>query len=295
VSSSGGVLIAFEGGDGAGKSTQAARLAAWLTERGHEVVATRQPGGTPVGAAVRGILLEPATGELSPRTEALLYAADKAEHVDTVVLPALERGAVVVTDRYVDSTLAYQGAGRALTPDELQWLVDWATRRVRPALTVLLDVDADTGSERLTGLDRLEASQQSSTGASGSASGSWPRRSRRGTSSWTPALPLTRSPRRCKIACRRCSLLLQRGPRHDGVGRRRRAAGTRSAPAECGRLGTGPCRGWAGSGMTHAWLFTGPPGSGRSNAARAFAAPCSATRVVAAPATPAAPRDGRAS
>jgi dTMP kinase len=157
VSSSGGVLIAFEGGDGAGKSTQAARLAAWLTERGHEVVATRQPGGTPVGAAVRAILLEPATGELSPRTEALLYAADKAEHVDTVVLPALRRGAVVVTDRYVDSTLAYQGAGRALTPDELQWLVDWATRGVRPALTVLLDVDADTGSERLTGLDRLEA------------------------------------------------------------------------------------------------------------------------------------------
>ena len=157
MSSSGGVLIAFEGGDGAGKSTQAARLAAWLTERGHEVVATRQPGGTPVGAAVRGILLEPATGELSPRTEALLYAADKAEHVDTVVLPALQRGAVVVTDRYVDSTLAYQGAGRALTPDELQWLVDWATRGVRPALTVLLDVDVDTGSERLTGLDRLEA------------------------------------------------------------------------------------------------------------------------------------------
>ena len=157
MSSSGGVLIAFEGGDGAGKSTQAARLAAWLTERGHEVVATRQPGGTPVGAAVRAILLEPATGELSPRTEALLYAADKAEHVDTVVLPALQRGAVVVTDRYVDSTLAYQGAGRALTPDELQWLVDWATRGVRPALTVLLDVDADTGSERLTGLDRLEA------------------------------------------------------------------------------------------------------------------------------------------
>ena len=157
MSSSGGVLIAFEGGDGAGKSTQAARLAAWLTERGHEVVATRQPGGTPVGAAVRAILLEPATGELSPRTEALLYAADKAEHVDTVVLLALQRGAVVVTDRYVDSTLAYQGAGRALTPDELQWLVDWATRGVRPALTVLLDVDVDTGSERLTGLDRLEA------------------------------------------------------------------------------------------------------------------------------------------
>lgn len=157
MSPSGGVLIAFEGGDGAGKSTQASRLVAWLTEQGHDVVATRQPGGTPVGAAVRRILLEPATGELSPRTEALLYAADKAEHVDTVVLPALQRGAVVVTDRYVDSTLAYQGAGRALTSEELQWLVDWATRGLRPALTVLLDVDSDTGNSRLTGLDRLEA------------------------------------------------------------------------------------------------------------------------------------------
>ncbi len=157
MTSSGGVLIAFEGGDGAGKSTQASRLVAWLTEDGHEVVATRQPGGTPVGAAVRSILLEPATGVMSPRTEALLYAADKAEHVDTVVLPALQRGAVVVTDRYVDSTLAYQGAGRALTSDDLQWLVDWATRGVQPALTVLLDVDSDTGRARLTGLDRLES------------------------------------------------------------------------------------------------------------------------------------------
>jgi dTMP kinase len=157
VSSFSGVLIAFEGGDGAGKSTQATLLVAWLTERGHEVVATRQPGGTPVGSAVRAILLEPATGRLSPRTEALLYAADKAEHVDTVVLPALERGAVVVTDRYVDSTLAYQGAGRALAADDLRWLVDWATRRVLPDLTVLLDVDSDTGGSRLSGLDRLEA------------------------------------------------------------------------------------------------------------------------------------------
>ena len=157
MSSFSGVLIAFEGGDGAGKSTQATLLVAWLTERGHEVVATRQPGGTPVGSAVRAILLEPATGRLSPRTEALLYAADKAEHVDTVVLPALERGAVVVTDRYVDSTLAYQGAGRALAADDLRWLVDWATRRVLPDLTVLLDVDSDTGGSRLSGLDRLEA------------------------------------------------------------------------------------------------------------------------------------------
>jgi dTMP kinase len=157
VNSSAGVLIAFEGGDGAGKSTQAARLVTWLSERGSDVLATRQPGGTPVGAAVRSILLEPATGELSARTEALLYAADKAEHVDRVILPALERGAVVVTDRYVDSTLAYQGAGRALTSEDLQWLVDWATCGLRPSLTVLLDVDSETGSARLTGRDRLEA------------------------------------------------------------------------------------------------------------------------------------------
>ena len=157
MSSQRGLLIAFEGGEGAGKSTQAASLVAWLTEVGHDVVATRQPGGTPLGTTIRGILLEPATGSMSPRTEALLYAADKAEHAHRVLLPALERGAVVVTDRYVDSTLAYQGAGRALQLHELAQLVDWATSGVRPDLTVLLDVDTGTGSDRLVGRDRLEA------------------------------------------------------------------------------------------------------------------------------------------
>jgi len=107
-----GLFIAFEGGEGAGKSTQAVLLERWLIDAGYDVVRTREPGGTPVGAALRGILLDHATGDLSARTEALVYAADRAEHVDSVIRPALARGSVVITDRYVDSTLAYQGAGR---------------------------------------------------------------------------------------------------------------------------------------------------------------------------------------
>lgn len=152
-----GLFVAFEGGEGAGKSTQARRLADWLTGRGHAVLLTREPGGTVLGDALRSIVLDPATGHLSPRTEALLYAADKSEHVDTVVLPALRAGSVVLTDRYVDSTLAYQGAGRALSADELEPVARWATRDLRPHLTVLLDVDPRTGTTRFTGRDRLEA------------------------------------------------------------------------------------------------------------------------------------------
>ena len=114
-----GVFVVFEGGDGVGKSTQAALLTEWLETHGREVVRTFEPGDTAVGRDIRRILLDPATGELSPRAEALLYCADKAHHVDHLVLPALERGAVVVSDRYVDSTLAYQGAGRALDGDDL--------------------------------------------------------------------------------------------------------------------------------------------------------------------------------
>jgi dTMP kinase len=152
-----GLFVAFEGGEGAGKSTQAQRLAEWLGDAGHRVLLTREPGGTVVGTALRSIVLDPATGALSARTEALLYAADKAEHVDTVVLPALLAGTVVLTDRYVDSTLAYQGAGRALTAAELEPVARWATRDLRPHLTVLLDVDPRTGERRFTGRDRLEA------------------------------------------------------------------------------------------------------------------------------------------
>ena len=105
-----GVFVCLEGGEGAGKSTQAELLREWLEERGRDVVLTFEPGDTPVGKDIRRIVLDPATGHLADRTEALLYAADKAEHVEKVVLPALERGAVVITDRYVDTSLAYQGA-----------------------------------------------------------------------------------------------------------------------------------------------------------------------------------------
>ncbi len=151
-----GVFVAFEGGEGSGKSTQSELLAQWVRARGHEVVLTREPGGTDVGTRLRAILLDPATGDISPRTEALIYAADKAEHVDTMILPALADGAVVITDRYVDSTLAYQGAGRALRLGELEPLARWATADLRPHLTVVLDVDPRVGLGRAGEPDRIE-------------------------------------------------------------------------------------------------------------------------------------------
>ncbi|HWL38566.1 MAG TPA: dTMP kinase [Frankiaceae bacterium] len=153
-----GVLIAFEGGEGAGKSTQAALLAEWLRERRDDVVVTFEPGATKAGAAIRKVLLSPAHGELTPRAEAMLYAADRADHVETVIRPALARGAVVVTDRYVDSSLAYQGGGRALPMAEVRRLSQWATCGIRPDLTVLLDLDPRIGLERAGGKpDRMEA------------------------------------------------------------------------------------------------------------------------------------------
>jgi dTMP kinase len=152
-----GVFVCFEGGDGAGKSTQSRALAEWLRESGYSVCLTFEPGGTTVGKQLREIVLGHATGELSARTEALLYAADKAEHVDTVVLPALERGEVVITDRYVDSSLAYQGAGRVLDLGEVTTLQRWATADLRPHLTVVLDVEPDRGLGRLEARDRMEA------------------------------------------------------------------------------------------------------------------------------------------
>jgi dTMP kinase len=152
-----GVFVCFEGGEGAGKSTQARALATSLEERGFHTLLTFEPGDTPVGKEVRRIVLDPATGELSDRTEVLLYAADKAEHVDTVVLPALARGEVVITDRYVDSTLAYQGAGRTLAAAEVELVARWATRDLRPHLTVVLDVDPEHGFGRFAERDRIEA------------------------------------------------------------------------------------------------------------------------------------------
>ncbi|MET9773385.1 dTMP kinase [Streptomyces sp. NPDC006367] len=153
-----GFFIALEGGDGAGKSTQAEALAEWIRGKGHEVVLTREPGATPVGKRLRSILLDVSSAGLSHRAEALLYAADRAEHVDTVVRPALERGAVVISDRYIDSSVAYQGAGRDLSPTEIARISRWATNGLVPHLTVLLDVPPETARERFTEApDRLES------------------------------------------------------------------------------------------------------------------------------------------
>jgi dTMP kinase len=153
-----GFFIALEGGDGAGKSTQAEALAEWIRAKGHEVVVTREPGATPVGKRLRSILLDVSSAGLSHRAEALLYAADRAEHVDTVVRPALERGAVVISDRYIDSSVAYQGAGRDLSPTEIARINRWATNGLVPHLTVLLDVSPEAARERFTEApDRLES------------------------------------------------------------------------------------------------------------------------------------------
>jgi dTMP kinase len=152
-----GLFLVFEGGEGVGKSTQAARLQAFCEQRGNAVVRTREPGGTTVGAAIRALLLDPATGTLDDRTEALLYAADRAEHVATLIAPALQRGDVVISDRYIDSSLAYQGAGRSLAVDEVATLSAWATGGLLPDLTILLDLDPEQGLSRFAGADRLEA------------------------------------------------------------------------------------------------------------------------------------------
>jgi dTMP kinase len=153
-----GLFVAFEGGEGAGKSTQVNLLADWLREQGHEVVVTREPGATAVGRRLRAMLLDSDTRGLSSRAEALLYAADRAQHVDEVIRPALERGAVVLTDRYVDSSLAYQGAGRTLPRHEVRRMSQWATGGLVPDITVVLDIDPVLGLARSVGpADRLES------------------------------------------------------------------------------------------------------------------------------------------
>ncbi|WP_328478869.1 dTMP kinase [Actinoplanes sp. NBC_00393] len=155
-----GIFVVFEGGEGAGKSTQVTRLAEALQATGRDVVVTREPGATPVGSRIRGLVLDKSESP-SPRAEALLYAADRAHHVATVVRPALARGAVVISDRYVDSSLAYQGAGRTLPVQEISWLSAWATGGLKPDLVVLLDVDPGVGLTRVdsrgVGADRLES------------------------------------------------------------------------------------------------------------------------------------------
>lgn len=150
-----GVFVVFEGGDGAGKTTQVELLQQWLASRGEDVVVTREPGGTPLGQSIREVLLH--GDDVTPRAEALLFAADRAHHVATVVRPALERGAVVLQDRYLDSSVAYQGSGRPLDPQDVRGLSVWATEGLLPDLTVLLDVDPAAGRRRRGGTeDRLE-------------------------------------------------------------------------------------------------------------------------------------------
>jgi dTMP kinase len=155
-----GVFITLEGGDGVGKSTQSALLREWLEGQGREVVVTREPGGSELGAEIREIVLH-RRGHIAARAEALLYAADRAHHVETVVRPALERDAVVLQDRYLDSSVAYQGAGRVLDAGEIRDLSLWAAQGLLPDLTVLLDLDQEAARVRLdaarTRFDRLEA------------------------------------------------------------------------------------------------------------------------------------------
>lgn len=158
-----GLFITFEGGDGSGKSTQAALLASWFEQQGRTVLQTREPGGTDVGLEVRELVLHH-RGDIAPRAEALLYAADRAHHIAHKVRPALQRGDVVIQDRYFDSSVAYQGAGRILDPTEVRDLSLWATEGLFPDLTVLLDLDEDVARKRLSAenkpFDRLENEKQ---------------------------------------------------------------------------------------------------------------------------------------
>jgi dTMP kinase len=152
-----GVFIVFEGGEGIGKTTQAKLLKAWLEQEGESVVLSREPGGSDLGIEVRKILLSHSTGEISPRAEALLYAADRAHHVFSVIRPALAAGEVVISDRYFDSSIAYQGAGRVLEPGEVARISRWATESLFPTLTIIIDLPAEIGLGRLKSKDRLES------------------------------------------------------------------------------------------------------------------------------------------
>ena len=152
-----GVFISFEGGEGSGKSTQTKLLKEWLEKNGEAVLLTREPGGTPLGNQLREILLDNKTGLISPRAEALMYAADRANHVFAKIRPALDKGEIVITDRYFDSSVAYQGAGRVLLPAEVARISRWATESLTPTLTIILDLPAEIGLARLDSTDRLES------------------------------------------------------------------------------------------------------------------------------------------
>lgn len=153
-----GLFITLEGGDGVGKSTQAALLAEWLESEGREVVRTREPGGTSLGVELRRLILRGGDeiGHVDSRAEALMYAADRAQNIATVVRPALSRGAVVVQDRYIDSSLAYQGAGRVLDVDDVRRTNDWAADGLWPDVTVLLDIDHEVAMQRTASRETLK-------------------------------------------------------------------------------------------------------------------------------------------
>ncbi|WP_426998246.1 dTMP kinase [Pseudarthrobacter sp. N5] len=161
ITKSPGLFIAFEGGDGAGKSTQAARLAEALESRGLTVLRTREPGGTPIGEKLRSLVLDHGHGHIDAHTEALIFAASRAAHAGQVIRPALSRGEIVLTDRYIDSSVAYQGAGRDLGTEAVRTLNEWATDGLQPDLTVLLDVDPADGRRRRTAGDTAEDRMES--------------------------------------------------------------------------------------------------------------------------------------
>ncbi len=153
-----GTFITFEGCEGSGKTTQAMMLRDYMVSRGKEVVLVREPGGTPLGQKIRDLLLDPASGNISPITEALLFAADRAQQVRDVVRPALQIGQVVISDRFVDSSLAYQGVARGCGLEPVKNLNDWATGGLEPHLTVFLEMPVKDSLARAErhGFDRIE-------------------------------------------------------------------------------------------------------------------------------------------
>jgi dTMP kinase len=151
-----GLFIAIEGGEGAGKSTHSKRLAQYLESIGHEVVLTREPGGTPTGEKIRNILLDPKITDMPDHTEALLFAASRADHAANLIRPALARGATVICDRYIDSSVAYQGYSRGLGAEKIRDLSLWATGNLIPDFTIYLDVPAEAAEQRMDGTDRME-------------------------------------------------------------------------------------------------------------------------------------------
>ena len=151
-----GFFIAMEGGEGAGKSTHSKRLAAHLESLGYEVLLTREPGGTPTAEKIRSILLDPQITDMPDQTEALLFAAARGDHAHNKIKPALDRGAVVICDRYIDSSVAYQGIARGLGADQVRDLSVWATEGLIPDFTIYMDVPAEAGEQRMDGIDRME-------------------------------------------------------------------------------------------------------------------------------------------